>query len=266
MSKINSSTPNYIKANRESWNETAGVHLKHYVEELYEKIADPEFTTFDKVEKGIFADIGIEGKNVIQLCCNNGRELISVKKQGAARSVGVDLSDEFIEQGQKLSKRAGVELEFIRSNVYELPGLLKGQFDIVYITIGAMGWLPDIPAFFEIVASLLRTEGQLFIYEMHPILNMFDSEKGDIVEDSYFRKEPFVNDDDVDYFDPSKKIEAVSYWFPHRVADVIQGCINNGLKLTHFEEYAHDISMTYKSFEQYEKRLPLSYSLIAEKE
>ncbi len=265
MNESTSSQNNYTEANRLSWNETAEIHLKHYVEELYKKIADPAYSTFDKIEEKLFSEIGIEGKNVIQLCCNNARELICVKKRGAARCVGVDISDGFIEQGRELALRAGVDVELVRSNVYDLSADYYHQFDIVYITIGAMGWLPDLAQFFKLVNQLLKPSGQLFIYEVHPILNMFDGEKGAIIEESYFRKKPYASSDNSDYFDPSKKIEAVSYWFPHRMADVIQGCIQNELNITHFEEYAHDISNVYRSFEGNENQLPMCYSLLAQK-
>ncbi|HEX8993304.1 MAG TPA: class I SAM-dependent methyltransferase, partial [Anaerolineales bacterium] len=168
----------YIEANRKMWNERAGIHAKGPVAELAGRIQSPDFSTFDDVEKRIFARIGLKDKTVIQLCCNNGRELISVKKAGAGRCVGVDVSDECIAQGRQLARLSGVQVEFVRSSVYDLPHALEGEFDLVYITIGALGWLPDLEAFFEIVARLLKPAGQLFLYEMHPILNMFEADKG----------------------------------------------------------------------------------------
>jgi ubiquinone/menaquinone biosynthesis C-methylase UbiE len=255
----------YIEANRNMWNETADVHARGYVTQLSERLKDPAFSTFDDVEKRIFAEIGLKDKAVIQLGCNNGRELISVKKAGAGRCVGVDVSDKFIAQGQRLADLGGVKVEFIRSSVYDLRPELDGQFDLVYITIGVLGWLPDLEAFFAIVSRLLKKDGQLFIYEMHPILNMFDADKGLAMEASYFKEGPFVEEAGPDYMDPSQTVRAVSYWFPHKLSDVIGGCLENGLSLTHFEEYGHDISMVYAAFEDLPKKPPLSYSLVARK-
>lgn len=128
-----------------------------------------------------------------------------------------------------------------------------------------LGWLPDLPTFFEIVARLLKPQGQLFLYDMHPILNMFEATKGLEVDASYFRTEPFVNEQEPDYLEPDKTVQAVSYWFPHKLSDVIGGCLTHGLELTQFQEYPHDISALYAPFEQFEKKLPLSYSLVARK-
>jgi SAM-dependent methyltransferase len=255
----------YIEANRAKWNETAGIHAKGYVVELLERIEAPDSCTFDDVEKRIFAEIGLEGKAAVQLGCNNGRELISVKKAGAGRCVGVDISDAFVEQGRELARRGRVEVEFLRSSVYDLSHDLDGQFDMAYITIGVLGWLPDLEAFFGVVSRLLRKDGWLFLYEMHPILSMYEAEKGLVVDASYFRMEPFVEGESPDYRDPSQVVQAVSYWFPYTLGDVIGGCLRQGLTLTHFGEYGHDISEVYASFERLEKRPPLSFSLLARK-
>jgi ubiquinone/menaquinone biosynthesis C-methylase UbiE len=255
----------YIEANRRMWNETAQVHARGYVTGLREQVKSPGFSTFDHVEKPLFARIGLAGKSVIQLACNNGRELISIKKAGAGRCVGVDISDGFIAQAQELARLGGVEVEFLALSVYDLPRSLDGQFDLVYITIGALGWLPDLDALFEIASRLLKGGGQLFIYEMHPILNMFNPDKGPVLEASYFRTEPFEEGEGPDYMDPSQVVKAVSYWFPHTLADVIGGCLKHGLAVSHFEEYGHDISMVFAAFERLEAKPPLSYSLLAVK-
>jgi ubiquinone/menaquinone biosynthesis C-methylase UbiE len=255
----------YIEANRKMWNETADIHASGYVKGLAERIKAPDFSTMDVVEKRIIAEIGLKEKAVIQLCCNNGRELISLKKAGAGRCVGVDLSDKFIAQGRQLASLGGVEVEFVRSNVYDLPHGLDGEFDLVYITTGVLGWLPDLNGFFELVSRLLKTDGQLFIYEMHPILDMFEAGKGLVVESSYFRTEPFEDKEVPDYFDPSQVVKSVAYWFPHKLSDIIGGCLANGLRLTQFEEYGHDKSEVYAAFEKLEKKPPLCYSLVARK-
>ncbi len=255
----------YTEANRAMWNETADIHAQAYVAELFERVKSPTYNRFDEIEKQIFAAISLEGKSVIQLGCNNGRELISVKKAGAGKCVGVDISDKFIEQAAELARVGNVEIEFVRSNIYDLSRAYDAQFDLVYVTIGVLGWLDDFDTFFGIVARLLKPNGQLFLYDMHPILNMFTAEKGLEITDSYFRTEPFVEGEFPDYMDPTKIVQTVSYWFPHKLSDIISGCLEHDLTLTHFQEYAHDISAVYEPFEHFEKKPPLSFSLVARK-
>jgi ubiquinone/menaquinone biosynthesis C-methylase UbiE len=255
----------YIEANRRMWNEAADIHAQGYVAELLDRVEAIDFSTFDDVEKRVFARIGLKGKAVIQLGCNNGRELISVKKAGAGSCVGVDVSDNSIAQGRELASRGGVDVDFVRSSVYDIPRDFDGQFDLVYVSSGVLGWLPDLDVFFGIVSRLLRSDGQLFIYEIHPILNMFDADKGLVVDASYFQSEPFMDGEGPDYFDPTQVVKAVSYWFSHTLADVIGGCLKHRLSLTHFEEYGHDLSVVYAAFEHLAKKPPLSYSLVARK-
>lgn len=257
---------NYSEANREMWNQTADVHAEAKLEGLLESVKSPDFTTFDEVEKTIFETIGLKDKAVIQLSCNNARELISCKKAGAGRCVGVDISDKFIEQGKLLAQAGKVEIELVRSSVYDLSHDYDNSFDIVYVTIGALGWLQDMDAYFKMVNRLLKPGGQLFIYEMHPILFMFEGETGLEVKKSYFDTAPDVVDEAADYFDPKVIVKATSYWFQHTMSEILGGCLTNALTITHFKEYDHDISMVYKAFESFEKKPPLCYSLVAQKQ
>ena len=257
--------PDITEINRRKWNRTAAVHEEAYVRRLREEIAAPDFTTFDDVERRIFAEINLTDKDVIQLACNNGRELISIKKAGAHRCVGIDISDAFIAQAEELAIATGVDVTFVRSDVYDTPSEFDGGFDLVYITIGALGWLPDLEAFFAVVHRLLRPGGRMFVYEMHPVLNMFEQESGTQMIASYFQSEPFFSEAEADYFNPDETVDAPSYWFSHTLTDIFGGCLAHGLRITHFEEYPHDISNLFASFELQTHQLPLSFSLVAEK-
>ena len=253
------------EVNRRMWNETAAVHARGYVQQLREEVQRPDFSTFDEVEKRIFGLIDLKDKAVIQLCCNNGRELLSIKKAGAGRCVGVDISDDFIAQGRELATLGGLDIEFMRTDVYELSADLDGQFDLVYITVGALIWLHDLKSFFGIAARLLKPGGQLFIYEMHPVLNMYDPQKGFLPQDSYFIKGPLLEGAGPDYMDGSQTVSSDCYWYPHKLADILGAVLRNGLLLTHFDEYGHDLAMIFHAFEDYDKKPPLSYSLLARK-
>lgn len=258
----------YTEANRRSWNETAGLHAQSQLPILIEKFADPDFVTLDEIEREVFTEIGVSGKRVAQLGCNNGRELLSVLRFGAAEGVGFDISDRFIEQARTLTEAAGLggRAEFVQGDVYRIPPSHDASFDIVYVTVGALGWLPDLARYFELVARLLRPGGSLFIYEMHPMLDMFDAESGLEVKHSYFNEVPFEDSGGPDYYEPDKRVEAVSYWFPHTLSDVIGGCLAAGLTLTRFTEYPHDVSMVFRAFQDFEHKPALSYVLLARKD
>jgi hypothetical protein len=52
--------------------------------------------------------------------------------------------------------------------------------------------MPDLTAFFSAVIRLLRPGGILYIYEEHPVMNMFDPKgaQPDVPATSYFQAEP----------------------------------------------------------------------------
>ena len=253
----------YIRANRAMWNQTAEVYEAEGFDRLLSAVRQPDFSTFDEVERRVFSSIGLEDKNVIQLGCNNGRELISVKRAGAARCVGVDVSEKFVRQAEQLAEVSAQEVEFICSSLYDLD-TYDNAFDLVYVTIGVLGWLPDLPGFFKVVERLLRPGGHFFLYDQHPILGIFDPAQKLVVDSSYFRQDPFVEEGLPDYMDPAQTGRATSYWFQHTLSSILSLCLL-GLTIEHFEEHEHDLSGTYRAFQDFEHKPPLSFSLVARK-
>lgn len=251
--------------NRQMWNETAAVHERVKFAGLEASFRDPAFSTLDELERGVLGRIGVAGRSVAQLSCNNGRELISVERLGAVRAVGFDIADAFIAQARRLAQAADSQAEFVRSDVYEIGPEYRGAFDLVYVTVGALGWLPDLPRWYELVWRLLRPGGHLFIYEMHPVLGMFEAQLGPELRHSYFERSPLVEEAAPDYYAPEEVVSAKSVWFQHTLGDIIGGALRVGLLLEEFAEHPHDVSMVYRSFAQLEAVPPMSYHLVAKR-
>jgi SAM-dependent methyltransferase len=255
---------NHIEINRKMWELTADIYQADGFNDTLRRVQQKDFTTFDEVEQAIFSShIDVTGKNVIQIACNNGTEIINLKKNGADYCLGIDISEKFIQQAKQLSKASGHFVEFESTNIYEINENHFGKFELVYITVGVLGWMPDISKFFQIINKLLKSNGQIFIYEQHPILGMFNSEPPHKIDASYFQKEPFKDEIVPEYIDKSGQAKATSYWFPYTIANILNACVTNGLRLTHFEEYAKDISDTYKDLQNDEVQFPMSFTLIA---
>lgn len=254
-------------ANRAMWDETAAIHANARLEALLKAAANSDFSTFDAVESQVFGKLGLPGKAVAQPCCNNARELVSAKKAGAARCVGFDFSTPFLLQGEQIAKAAGVEVELVNANVTQIPDEYFGCFDIVYVTVGAIGWLPDAQLFLSTAARLLRPAGHLFLYDMHPALFLFDDQQPAPTQPqlcrSYFQREPAVFENCPDYFDPTAIVKSPSFWFQHTLGDVLSGVLRAGLTLVDFQEYPHDVSGVYAAFENQAHAMPMSYSLVA---
>lgn len=265
------------QANRDLWNATGDLHEASQMPRLLAGFRDPDFSTLDAVERRVLGEIGVAGKRVAQLSCNNGRELLSVARLGAVRAEGFDFSEVFLAQAERLAEVALAhwphperpDVAFHRGDVYAIPEAhgdrVRGAFDLVYVTVGALGWLHDLDAWGRVVAELLAPGGHLFVYEMHPILDMFDAAEGPHLKHSYFRTEPYVETAAPDYYDPGTVLEGTSYWYHHTLADVFGGCLRAGLEVRAFEEFGHDLSNVFRGFQDLAAKPPLSYALVARK-
>ena len=259
-----------IDANRASWEETSRLHEASQMPRLLEAFRDPDFSTVDEVEREVYASIGVEGKRALQVCCNNGRELLSVMRLGAAGGVGIDLAEGNLEQARRLARAAGLHdrVRFVHGSALELAPELRddlGRFDLAFLTVGALGWLPRLQPLFDGVTRLLTDGGHLFVYEMHPMLDLFEPDTGTTLRHDYFAREPVAEEGGPDYYEPDRRVETPSYWFHHTLADVLGGCLAAGMTIERFEEYPHDVSMVYRAFQDLPLRPPLSYALVARK-
>ncbi len=86
--------------------------------------------------------------------------------------MGLDFSAASVAAAREIAAKAGVEVEYVRANVYDAVEALEGRrFDVVYTGKGALCYLPDLERWAAVVAELLRPGGLLYIVEFHPLLN-----------------------------------------------------------------------------------------------
>ena len=147
----------FTEANRVAWDEVASIHAAQNMGKLRSAYAEPGYVSLEDHLVDRLHEIGVAGKHVAQLCCNNGEELISVRNMGASSCVGFDISDKFLDQGRELAEIAGVSdsVRFETTDIYDIGSEYDERFDIVLTTIGVFSWMPDLPSFFAVVARLL---------------------------------------------------------------------------------------------------------------
>lgn len=255
-------------ANRAVWDASAKYHRDgaHW-HALLDGFRRPDFSVLDAAERAVLDRVGIAGKAVAQLACNNGRELLSVRNLGAGRCVGFDQSREFLAQAAELAAAGNIEAEFVATDVYAIDPRYDGAFDLVLVTIGVLGWMPDLPAFFAVVARLLRPGGTLFVHEQHPIVELFDPHGPDPFAPTlpYFADAPYVGQDPIVYFGEQTQPAGPSYWYTHTLSAIFRACLGNGLQIRDFEEFPHNISaVDWDKYENHPAKLPLSYVLVCE--
>ena len=130
--------------------------------------------------------------------------------------------------------------------------------------------MPDVEKFFAVCSRLLKKDGIIVIYELHPFTNMIDIPEKDTdgapkITLSYFNKAANIDNTSLDYYENTSYASLPQYWFAHKMSDIIMSMIKNGIKISFFEEYYHDISNQFKPLEKFQK-MPLSYILIGSKD
>lgn len=160
---------------------------------------------------------------------------------------GLDLSPVSLREARNLvsSTAAGEKVRFVEGDVYAAPDLLgRGEWDVVFTGIGALGWLPDIKRWAETVAALLRVGGELFIREGHPVLFAIGDQDPAklVVEYPYFEtEEAIVCDEPSTYvrlemegkvFESKKTVE-----WNHGLGEIVSALLGVGMRVTMLEEY-----------------------------
>jgi len=72
----------------------------------------------------------LTGKSVLDIGCNGGFYALEMKRRGAARVLGLDSDDRYLEQARFAAAHLGQDIEFRNLSVYDL-GALGERFDIV---------------------------------------------------------------------------------------------------------------------------------------
>lgn len=159
-----------VASNKDAWDQSANLHKTTDTwNALLNGVGAADFSCLDPTLTGLLQDVGVAGKDVVQLCCNNGRESLSLFALGARSVVGVDQSRAFLQQARELAAVSPHSPEFIESDIHHLPPQLHECFDIALVTIGVLGWMPDVGLFMRHVASTLKPGGTLVMYGNPPV-------------------------------------------------------------------------------------------------
>ncbi len=261
----------YNQANKEAWEEAFAKHQQGYKEDPAARLKRGDLTILENDVRAALEKIGLEGKIVAQFCCNNGRELLTLLNMGASSGTGFDITENFTAEGRRLAHENNLNAEFIATDIYDIDDSYAERFDLVLITIGALCWFKDLDRFFAKVALVLKDGGTLLINEQHPYTNMlampseqgYDAEHPDQVVFSYFKEEPWIDNDGVDYIGETSYASKTLYSFSHSFATILSALCNNGLALKSLQEFNYDIANAWAHIDR--KEMPLSYVLVAEK-
>ncbi len=228
----------YLKLNLANWNDRAAIHYKdeaggYRVKEFLEG-ADNLHDIEDR-------EIGdVSGKRIAHLQCHFGIDTLCLARRGAS-CVGLDFSPVAIAAARELQTQTGLDAKFVEGNVYDARALIEGEFDMVYVTWGAIYWLPDIARWARVVASLLKPGGTLYLLEGHPSLMTHDDMSPELKLRYDWRTpeaQPLVFDETTTYTGDTAPIaNTVTHGWNHPLSDIITGVIRSGMRLDWLNEH-----------------------------
>ena len=277
-----SSLDPYREANRARWDESVAIHA---ASDFYgvDRFLAGESTLLELDHQ----EIGdVTGKSLLHLQCHFGLDTLSWARMGAD-VVGVDFAPSAVRTAQEIAKRAGLAAEFVESELYESPQALAdrvGSFDIVYVNLGAICWLPDIAGWAQVCADFLREGGRLYVRDVHPVTQTLDDESAPgelrLLYPYFEMSQPHHWVGGEDYADDSASLEHHdSYEWNHSLGEIVSAVIDAGLQV----EFLHEQDWTvYRALPWLvesergiwrlpkrdggaDRRLPLMFSLSAKK-
>jgi SAM-dependent methyltransferase len=276
---MTASDPDWRSANRANWDERVAIHLGAPCYELESLRAGRG--RLNPIEE---AEIGpLEGLRVLHLQCHFGRDSLILASRGAT-VVGLDFSKPAIATARELAAELGLaeRARFVEADLYDAQSAIpeSGAFDLVFVTWGAINWLPDIRLWAEIVAHFLKPGGALYLVEGHPAALVFDdaARRENAMPGwfaPYFSPQALVIDDPSDYADETARLtHARTYEWLHPLGAIVTALIEAGLALRWLHE--HD-AVPWRMFELLvedaegmyrwpdQPWLPLAFSLRAER-
>jgi SAM-dependent methyltransferase len=262
--------PGWLGTNRRLWDEMAAIHPSTELYDVEGLVAGrDDLRPWEDDELG-----PVDGLDLIHLQCHIGSDTIGWARRGA-RVVGLDFSPQALAAAGELSARCGLEIEWVQANVYDAVEAVGGRsFDVVYTGIGALGWLPDLRAWAQVVHDLLEPGGVLYLVELHPMWVALIEDGTTICQDAvgaaYTRwDEP----DRASYADPGRRLSSVSSFERlHAVSELLSAVLDAGLTIELFHEFDVTPAPTpwlvpgeerLFRFTEGSHRFPLTYSLLA---
>ena len=152
------SEPEYVRVNRESWTRANAEYTDRRARGAWE---EPEITwgMCRARESDLRVLPHVAGRDVVELGCGTAYVAAWLKKRGARRVVGVDITPAQLATARRLDEEFGLGLELVQANAEE-TGLPGGSFDLVVSEYGASIWCDPFKWIPE-AARLLRSSGEL---------------------------------------------------------------------------------------------------------
>jgi SAM-dependent methyltransferase len=150
--------PDYAIRNRTLWTRANKRYTAGHARESWAQ-EEIQWGTWDVPERDLGVLPDVRGLDVIELGCGTAYFSAWLKRRGARRVVGVDVTPAQLATAQELNREFGLGLELIEANAEAVP-LPDASFDLAISEYGASLWC-DPYLWIPEAARLLRRGGEL---------------------------------------------------------------------------------------------------------
>jgi SAM-dependent methyltransferase len=185
----------------------------------------------------------VDGLELLHLQCHFGIDTLSWARLGA-RVTGVDFSLAGVELARSVAAEIGIDgARFVHSDLYDLPTVLDGTFDLVYTSRGVLGWLPDVRRWAEVIAHFVRPGGRFYITEIHPVAQVFeddDIEPGELrLRYPYWQHvKPLSFPVIGSYAEPTAEVGVhTEHGWNHGLGEIVTALVDAGLRIDSLREF-----------------------------
>jgi 2-polyprenyl-3-methyl-5-hydroxy-6-metoxy-1,4-benzoquinol methylase len=181
----------------------------------------------------------VAGRRVLQLACSCGDQALSWALLGA-KVTAVDISEVAVSMARDKAVATGLAVDFRQADMLDLPAELTG-FDLIYLSWGAICWVPDLTVFAHLVADRLAPGGSVLLADHHPIwevLAVRGPNQLEVTADYFGRSTPRATIDNAKLptgarDNPTAPDFTAFIWPP---SDLITSLLSAGLGLAAFRE------------------------------
>lgn len=221
--------------NRANWDERTAIHLRSQFYDVDGWLREGRGPRPREV-----AALGdVAGQRLLHLQCHFGLDTLAWARAGAVVT-GLDFSPVAVEAARDLAERAGLAARatFVCADVYQAAEALgHATFDVVYVSLGALCWLPHVEPWAAQVGALLAPGGRFYLHDVHPLALALDDDGFTLTHDYFEEVEPFVDDSGETYTDTDAPIAARNYSWSHGIGETVTALIHHGLVIETLTEH-----------------------------
>jgi SAM-dependent methyltransferase len=155
---VSAPEPDYVRVNREHWTKNNAAYTDGSAEGAWNE-QEITWGTWNTPESQVKVLPDVRGKDVVELGCGTAYVAAWLKRRGARRVVGVDITPAQLDTARRLNAKYGLGLELIEANAEATP-LPDAAFDLAISEYGASIWC-DPYKWIPEAARLLRPGSEL---------------------------------------------------------------------------------------------------------